>query len=117
LDGFARFRRDASTGGNGNLRGPGHRRRAAPRVPGESIGISGTSAHLFFNEHSVPDIATERTSAFVITGTVDGRRCCCSRPYHDQFVLEEGAWKFRRREVRSTIPAPGAPAPRESPRN
>lgn len=125
FDGFARlFARDAEYVGGGNLgtlRGPQAIGAALRRVfQANPSGISGTSAHLFFNESIAVsgDIATGISmGAFVITGDAGRPTLLLLATYHDQFVLEEGAWKFRRREVRSTIPAPGAPAPREAPRH
>jgi hypothetical protein len=55
--------------------------------------------------------------AFVITGDAGRPTLLLLATYHDQFVREDGTWKFRRREVRSNIPAPGAPATRETPSN
>lgn len=114
--GFARlFARNADYVGGGTMgavHGPEAIGAALRRVfEANPSGVSGASAHLFFNESiQVTDNTATATSmgAFVITGDGDRPAVLMLATYHDEFVREDGVWKFHRREVRSNIPAPGA---------
>jgi uncharacterized protein (TIGR02246 family) len=116
FEGFARlFARDAEYvggGGMGAVRGPEAIAAALQRVfEANPSGISGASAHLFFNE-SIDldgDTATATSMGAFVVADGDGRPVVLMlASYLDQFVREDGVWKFHRREVRSNIPAPGA---------
>lgn len=120
--GFARlFARDAEYIGGGTMgsvRGADAIGAALRRVfEANPSGVSGANAHLFFNESIELDGAAATAismGAFVVTSAAGQPALLMLATYHDRFIVEDGVWKFHRREVRSNIPAPAAvPAARQ----
>lgn len=67
--------------------------------------------HLFTNE--TIDVAGNAATgvskgAFVMASSRNRPEMLLLATYHDQFVREDGRWKFKRREVHSDIPVPRA---------
>ena len=73
----------------------------------------GKNVHLFFGENIVVngDEATcTSKGGFVMASGTNRPEMLQLATYHDQFVRENGTWKFKRREVRGDIPVPRAAA-------
>lgn len=71
--------------------------------------LQGPTAHLFFNEHI--EIAPDRAHGTSLGGFMaqadDGTaQMVILATYEDDYVWEDGRWKFARRVVRGLIPGP-----------
>ena len=75
-----------------------------------ALGLGEPNFHVFFNEQVAltgPDSATSTSkSFFMVPGEGGTPNPAMMAEYHDQFVREDGSWKFARREVQSLLPAP-----------
>lgn len=76
------------------------------------MGFRSPNYHVFFNE--VIDIDGDRATAtsmslFVVPSDANQPQPVLMATYDDELVREGGAWKFRKRVVKGTIPAPRAP--------
>jgi 3-phenylpropionate/cinnamic acid dioxygenase small subunit len=112
FDGFGRlFARDAEfKGGNGTAHGP----QAIAALLKQSItrgatGPTGPNLHVFSNElidvHGEQATATSR-GAFFVQNDQGRPAALIFATYRDQLVVEDGIWKFKRREIVSDIPGP-----------
>jgi hypothetical protein len=73
------------------------------------LGFKTPNFHIFFNESI--EVQGERgtavsKSAFVVPGDGNQPNAVMLANYHDDFIRENGRWKFLRRRVRSDIPVP-----------
>ena len=73
----------------------------------------GKNFHLFFGE-AIEVNGNEATAVskggFVMASSANKPEMLLLATYRDQFVREDGRWKFKRREVQGDIPVPRAPA-------
>ena len=73
----------------------------------------GKNFHLFFGEaiEVNGDQATAVSKGgFVMASSANKPEMLLLATYRDQFVREDGRWKFKRREVQGDIPVPRAPS-------
>jgi uncharacterized protein (TIGR02246 family) len=106
--GFARlFTADAEfVGGNGTATGPD---AIAANLQGSLSRAAGPDLHVFTNEKI--DVQGERATAISrgawVVQAEDGRpRTAIYATYRDELAVEDGAWKFRRRQIVGDIPGP-----------
>ncbi len=69
----------------------------------------GKNFHLFFGEsiQIAGDTATATSKGgFVMASGANKPELLLLATYHDEFVREEGRWKFKRREIHGDIPVP-----------
>jgi len=114
--GFAQlFARDAEfVGGTGSTaKGPDAIRALLESLlKANAAPVSGRDFHLFFNEtiEVTGDTATALSKGgFVVRGQNNRLEMSILANYHDQFVREDGRWKFKRRQIGDN-PAPAARA-------
>jgi uncharacterized protein (TIGR02246 family) len=73
----------------------------------------GKNFHLFFGE-AIEVNGNEATAVskggFVMASTANKPEMLLLATYRDQFVREDGRWKFKRREVHGDIPVPRPPS-------
>jgi hypothetical protein len=73
----------------------------------------GKNFHLFFGE-LIQVNGNEATAVskggFVMANSTNKPDLLLLATYHDQFVREDGRWKFKRRQIQSDIPVPKAAA-------
>ena len=73
----------------------------------------GKNFHLFFGE-KIEVNGNEATAVskggFVMASSANKPEMLLLATYRDQFVREDGRWKFKRREVQGDIPVPRAPS-------
>jgi uncharacterized protein (TIGR02246 family) len=73
----------------------------------------GRNFHLFFGEAievNGNDATAVSKGGFVMASSANKPEMLLLATYHDQFVREDGRWKFKRREVHGDIPVPRAPS-------
>ena len=83
-------------------------------IPANYPDSKGKNFHLYFNE-SIEVNGNEASAVskggFVMASKTNQPELLLLATYLDQFVREEGRWKFKRREVRGDIPVPRQPQP------
>jgi uncharacterized protein (TIGR02246 family) len=110
--GFAQlFARDSEYVGGGDLgvaRGPQAIALALENVI--SANATGANLHVYSNEQiniTGPDTATAQSrGAFYVQNETGGPMALMFATYNDEFVREDGKWKFRLRRVIGDIPGP-----------
>jgi uncharacterized protein (TIGR02246 family) len=110
------FARDAVfVGGSGPpARGPAAIGAALEKAIGTNYpGSKGRNFHLYFNEsidlHGDEGAAVSK-GGFVMASSDNSKAdFLLLATYRDQFVREDGRWKFKRREIVGGIPVPRAP--------
>ena len=73
----------------------------------------GKNFHLFFGEAievNGNDATAVSKGGFVMASSANKPEMLLLATYRDQFVREDGRWKFKRREVQGDIPVPRAPS-------
>ncbi|GEM_PF-1878817 len=77
-------------------------------IASDPSGYGEPNRHVFFNEHIVVDGDTatgSSMSAFVVPGPQGPMMAIVAR-YEDDYVRQDGVWKFARRAVYGAIPGP-----------
>lgn len=71
-------------------------------------GLGEPNAHVFFNEtiQVTGDRATGTSMSAFVTTTADGPAISILARYDDEYVLQDGVWKFSRRVVRGFANGP-----------
>jgi uncharacterized protein (TIGR02246 family) len=105
------FARDSEYvgGGGGTTRGPEQIAASLENVI--TTNASGANLHVYSNEKievHADGISASATSrgAFYVQDAAGGPVPLIFATYIDELVLEDGRWKFKRREVRGDIPGP-----------
>ena len=107
---FARDSEFVGGGGSGTASGPEQIAALLERaIMSNPSGVTGANLHVFSNEKI--DVAGDEATAIsrgAFIGENAERRpdALIYATYRDQLVREDGAWKFKRREVVGDIPAP-----------
>ncbi|MBX5461687.1 MAG: nuclear transport factor 2 family protein [Steroidobacteraceae bacterium] len=116
FDGFAKLWTDDAVyvGGPGSERlvgGPAIAGFLRNIITSNPSGVGEPNFHIFFNEEiSVAGEQARGTSmsAFVAPGATGAPAMVMLARYEDEFVRQDGTWKFRRRVVSGLLPAPRA---------
>ena len=112
------FARDAEFGGGGGgapAKGPDAIGAYLEKAIGTNYPDSkGRNFHLYFNEsiEMQGDHATAISKGGYVMATGDNTKAdfLLLAEYHDEFVREDGRWKFKRRQIVGEIPVPRTPA-------
>jgi hypothetical protein len=68
---------------------------------------AGANLHVFSNEKIDVDGATATSRGAFIAANAEGRPdAAIYATYRDELVVEDGAWKFKRRQIVGDIPGP-----------
>jgi uncharacterized protein (TIGR02246 family) len=105
---FAKDSEYVGGGGMGTSHGPDEIAAALEKVI--TTNASGANLHMYANEHinvTDGDTATALSrGAFYVQDEKGGPKPLMWATYKDEFVRENGTWKFKRREVIGDIPGP-----------